>query len=477
MIKAIRYITVFASVLLISHACVMETESLDETFDRHSIKSDLPEILSNGKLTVLIENSSTSYFIYKEKKMGFEYELLKLFTDEIGVRLEVKVVHNLDNLIGMLNKGEGDLIACNYTVTKERSRQINFSEPFLQAHQVLIQRKPDGWEDMKEEEWREQLLHTADELVGKSVHVWKNSSYYQRLEHLQEEIGDTIHIEAVQGNMGGEELVEMVAEGLIDYTIIEDNVAKINTEFFDNLDASLALSVNQKMAFGMRKSSHLLKAKFDDWFVNFKKKGVFSHIYRRYFESKHLGFDTKKSFLALNGTNISEFDHFFKQAAKNSGWDWRLLSSVCYQESKFNPNALSFGGAYGMMQFMPNTGPSYGVFPDSEPLTQIMGGSMKLKADEKYWSMVTDPLQRKKFSLASYNAGRGHILDAQRLAKKHGLNPNVWDDNVEQMLLNLSKQEYYQDEVVRHGMVRSRTTYNYVREVTERYFEWIAIYD
>ena len=102
---------------------------------------------------------------------------------------------------------------------------------------------------------------------------------------------------------------------------------------------------------------------------------------------------------------------------------------------------------------------------------------MKLKADEKYWSMVTDPLQRKKFSLASYNAGRGHILDAQRLAKKHGLNPNIWDDNVEQMLLNLSKQEYYQDEVVRHGMVRSRTTYNYVREVTERYFEWIAIYD
>ena len=77
---------------------------------------------------------------------------------------------------------------------------------------------------------------------------------------------------------------------------------------------------------------------------------------------------------------------YFKQAAKNSGWDWRHLSSVAYQESKFNPNALSFGGAYGMMQFMPNTGPSYGVFPDSDPLTQIMGGAKKLKADEKFWS-------------------------------------------------------------------------------------------
>ncbi len=476
MIRAIRYIAVFVCITLFSHACVMEAASIDERFDRHTVKSDLPEILTNGKLTVLVENSSTSYFIYKEKKMGFEYELLKLFADEIGVRLDVKVVHNLDNLLDMLNSGEGDLIACNYTITKERGKQVSFSEPFLQAHQVLVQRKPDGWEKMKEAEWREKLLQSAEELAGKSVHVWKNSSYYQRLEHLQEEIGDTIHIEGVKGNMGGEELVEMVAEGLIDYTIIEDNVAKINTEFFDNLDATLALSVNQKMAFGMRKSSRLLKAKLDEWLIKFKKKGVFAHIYRRYFETKHLGFDTQKSFVALNGSNISEFDALFKQAAGKSGWDWRLLSAVAYQESKFNPQAQSFGGAYGMMQFMPNTGPHYGVYPDSDPLTQVMGGAMKLNADEKYWDMIKDPLQRKKFALASYNAGRGHIIDAQRLAKKHGLNPNIWDDNVEVMILNLSKQEYYQDEVVRHGMMRSKTTYNYVHEVFERYLQWVGIY-
>ncbi|MDG1332653.1 MAG: transporter substrate-binding domain-containing protein, partial [Crocinitomicaceae bacterium] len=472
MINAIRHIALFTGLIFISHSCVMETESIEETFNRPGIKSDLPEILTNGKLTVLIENSSTSYFIYKEKKMGFEYELLKLFADEIGVRLDVKVVNNLDNLIPMLNNGEGDLIACNYTITKERSKQVSFSVPFIEAKQVLVQRKPEGWDTTPEDEWEDEMVNSANQLIGKSVHVWKNSSYYQRLEHLQEEIGDTIHIEAVEGNMGGEELVEMVAEGLIDYTVIEDNVAKINTEFFKNLDASVALSVNQRMAFGMRKSSNLLKAKLDEWLVDFKKKGVFSHIYRRYFESKYLGFNTKKSFVALNGTNISEFDSYFKQAAENTDWDWRHLAAVAYQESKFNPNALSFGGAYGMMQFMPNTGPSYGVFPDSDPFTQIKGGAKKLQADEKYWKEVPDPFQRKKFALASYNAGRGHILDAQRLAEKHGLNHLVWDDNVEQMILNLSKQEYYQDEVVRHGMMRSKTTYNYVREVTERYFEW-----
>ena len=130
-----------------------------------------------------------------------------------------------------------------------------------------------------------------------------------------------------------------------------------------------------------------------------------------------------------------------------------------------------------MMQFMPNTGPTYHVYPDSSPPEQIMGGAMKLQADENFWSAVKDPFQRKKFSMASYNAGRGHILDAQRLAKKHGLNPYVWDDNVETMLLNLGKQEYYQDPLVRHGMIRSKTTYNYVHEVTDRYLEWVGVYE
>lgn len=130
-----------------------------------------------------------------------------------------------------------------------------------------------------------------------------------------------------------------------------------------------------------------------------------------------------------------------------------------------------------MMQFMPNTGPTYGVYPNSTPEAQILGAAKKLKADEKYWKDIPNEFQRKKFALASYNAGRGHILDAQRLANKYGLDPLIWDDNVEAMLLKLSKKEFYQDEVVRHGMMKTKITFNYVRQVTERYFDWVTIYD
>jgi len=461
-------------------SCVMESAdevTAEETFERPGVAVDLPEIMKKGKLTVLAENSTTSYFIYKGKKMGFEYEVLQLFAESLGLTLEVKIVNNLDSLITMLNRGDGDIIACNYTVTKERSRVINFSEPFIQTQQVLIQRKPDGWEDMKEEEWQAELISDPSQLAKKEVHVWKNSSYYQRLQHLQEEIGDTIFMEGVEGNIGGEELIEQVASGIIDYTIAENNVAKVNEQFFDNIYTGLDLSVKQKMAFGIRKSSHLLKAKLDAWLTEFKGKSTYKYISRKYYEMPHIARKSIKDNSSLDGTNISPYDNSFKKAAEMSGWDWRLIASVAYQESKFNPNALSFGGAYGMMQFMPNTGPHYGVFPDSPPGVQIMGGAKKLMADEKFWSAVPDPFQRKKFALGSYNAGRGHIQDAVRLAEKHGMNHLKWDDNVEVMLLNLSKREYYQDEVVRNGMMRGTTTYNYIRHVTERYMEWVTIYE
>lgn len=454
----------------------MENDPDDEKFERPSVSIDLPEVLQKGKLTILAENSSTSYFIYKGKKMGFEYEILKLFAEEIGVELEIKVVQNLDSLITMLNRGEGDIIACNYTVTRERNKVISFSKPFLQSQQVLVQRKPQGWEKMKEAEWKALMLNNPVQLAKKNIQVWQNSSYYERLVHLQEEIGDTIFFEGVQGNIGGEELIEMVSDGIIDYTITEDNVAKVNEQFFDNLYTSLQLSVEQKLAFGLRKSSHLLKVKLDEWLTAFMEKSTYKYIKRKYFESSKFTQGGRKDYTSLNGKSISQFDAFFKKAAEKSGWDWRLIAAISYQESKFNPNALSFGGAYGMMQFMPNTGPHYGVYPDSPPEVQIMGGAKKLMADEKYWTDVTDDFERKKFSMASYNAGRGHIKDAQRLAKKHGLNPHIWDDNVEKMLLNLSKQEYYQDEVVRHGMMRSKVTYRYVNEVMKRYFEWVAVY-
>jgi membrane-bound lytic murein transglycosylase F len=466
----------FLSLLILSN-CSEEAEKNVEKFERPSISIDLAEILKRGKLTVLAENSSTSFFIYRGKKMGFEYEILKEFANELGVELEIKIVNNLDDLTEMLNNGEGDLIACNYTVTRERSKIIDFSVPILRTPQVLIQRKPEGWEEMEPIQIEKKLLRDPAQLMHKKVHVWKNSSYYRRLMHLQEEIGDTIFIMEEDGKIGGEELIEMVSEGLIDYTVTEANIAKINQRFFENLDIATEISVRQKIAFGMRKSSPLLNVRLDKWLTNFMVKKTFKYLKSKYFDWKKSPVKAADYLAILKGGQLSKFDAIFKKAAaKSGGLDWQLIASVAYQESKFNPNVVGFGGAYGMMQFMPNTGPKYGVYPNSTPEVQINGAMKKMNSDFNNWINIPDKAQREKFTLATYNAGKGHVEDAQRLARKHGLNPFVWDDNVEQMLLNLSKSEYYRDEVVRNGAMRGAHTYKYVRTIYARYLEWKSVY-
>ncbi len=475
-IKTIYTLLILLLMMIVYDRCSSKKPIDQNAVLANSIRFDLPEILKKGKLTVLAENSSTSFFIYRGKKMGFEYEVLREFANELGVELEIRIVDNLDELTDLLNDGEGDLVACNYTVTKERCRLIDFSVPTMRTNQVLIQRKPKNWEKMKPYQIREKLINDPSQLARKRINVWKNSSYYQRLIHLEDEIGDTIFIQKEDGQIGAEELMEMVSEGMIDYTVTEANLAQINAGFYENLDMSLSLSVKQKIAFGIRKSSPLLKARLDKWLESFMRKTTFKYIKHKYYELAQVSSNTDKVLSSLKGGQISRYDVYFKKAAKKYGWDWRLLAALSYQESKFNPDVVSFGGAYSMMQFMPETGPIYGVYPSSPPEMQIMGGMKKLNSDFNSWSSVPDKVQRQKFALATYNSGRSHVVDAQRLAEKYGLNPTIWDDNVEVMMFNLSKQEYYRDPVVESGAAKGNVTHRYVREIMSRYLIWSTLY-
>lgn len=437
---------------------------------------DLPEILKRGKLIVLAENSSTSYFIYRGKKMGFEYELLREFAEELGVDLEVKTVDNLDEINRLLNEGEGDIVACNYTITRDRKEEIDFSLPFIRTSQVLIQRKPDGWESMTRDQIRKKILVDPIQLARKKIYVWNESSYYQRLKHLQEEIGDTILVQGESGEVSSEDLIEQVAEGEIDYTVVEKNIAQVNRRFYDNIDVELEISVRQKIGFAVRKTSPLLKARLNQWLGEYMTNASFKYMKHKYFELAELTSKSQSEFSSVKGGQLSKYDFYFKTEAAKYGWDWQLIASVAYQESKFNPTVTGFGGAYGMMQFMPEVGPKFGVYPNSPPDVQIAGGTKKLHRDFQNWPEVPDRRQRYKFALASYNAGMSHIKDAQRLALKYGLNPNMWDKNVEVMVRNLSKSEYYRDEVVENGAMRGGHTANYVNAVYSRYESYKSVY-
>ncbi len=422
-------------------------------------KFDLDKIQLKGKITVLIDNSSLSFFELRGKNMGFEYEILDSFAKSIGLRLEVKVIQNQKDFLRCLNNGEGDIIACNQAITLSAKKNIDFSIPFYKTHQVLIQRK--NVDSL--------LLKEAANLANKEVYITKDSPFEARLKQLSDEIGDEINCRYIESSPSIEDLVEMVASGKINYTVANENLARISNDLHANLYTKTVISAQQKIAFGLRKNNPKLKQRLNQFLRLYCVSPQFAFLKHRYFD--YMDIDPIIQIAPTTKGNISPFDQLFKNAAKKYGWDWKIIAAISCKESNFNPNARGLGGAFGLMQFMPNTGAHYGVYPNSSPEVQINGAMVMINKVYNSWSSIPDPEQRLKFTLGSYNAGKGHIDDAQRLAIKNGLNPQIWDGNVQLMVKKLADPTYYRDAVVRCGAYRGPASV-YATAVYQKYMSW-----
>ena len=431
---------------------------------------DLKEIKKRGKLLALTAYHANSYFIYKGEPRGFEYELLELLAKHLGVALEIVLVKNLDGIFNDLNEGKGDIIAYNLAITKERRKRVGFSEPHSIIPQVLIQRLPDNWLEMKRHEIDKMLITNPIDLIGKRVHVRKGSSYYSRLVHLSDEIGGDIEIVEAPGEISTEELISKVARGEIDYTICDDNLARINRLYHSNIDIGTAISFPQRIAWAVRKNSPVLEAAVNSWLAQLKSGPIFNVIYNRYYQDERsIRQRVKSEYFSSNSDKISPYDDIIKTEAQKINWDWRILASQIYQESQFDPNAKSWMGARGLMQLMPKVAQEYGVKNITNPSQNIAAGVGYLKWLENYWRGIPDSLERMKFILASYNAGLGHVQDARKLAQKNKKDPNIWDGNVAEFMLKKAQEKYYTDEVVEFGYCRGEEPVNYVMEIFDRY--------
>ncbi|MEQ8625960.1 MAG: transporter substrate-binding domain-containing protein [Vicingaceae bacterium] len=465
MIRPIKSSLVFsAGVLMLLFSCKDKTDEKNVS-TTGSKAYDLIEVKSAGKLRALVDNSSTSYFVYKGTPMGFEYELLSRFASAINVELAVEPIKDLDNIIDSLLVYKGDVIAANLTVTRDRTQNVSFTKPLILSKQVLVQRYP------KSNDEATSLVESPSELEGKEVYVRKNSSFYNRLQNLSEEIGGEIILKEVASNITVEQLIKKVAKGEIDYTIADEHVAKINKAFFPNIHIKTAVSLEQQIAWAVRKESPDLLIALNEWLRNFKKTTDYRVIYLKYFGNTTLYRTRVRSQLFTSKSGqLSPYDQIVKKYAKETGWDWRLLTSIIYQESQFNHNAVSWTGAQGLMQLMPTTAAEYGLDSSAGPQQNISAGIEYLEwIDKQFQEKVSDTEERRKFVLAAYNVGLGHVFDAIRLAEKNGLKKTVWDKNVAEMLLNKSKPKYYEDEVVYYGYCRGSEPYKYVNEILSRY--------
>ncbi len=439
------------------------------SIDSPQVKLDLPAIKERGKLVAITGYSSTSYFVYRGRPMGYEYELLKRLAEHLGVELKIKTAKNMDQVFNMLNKGEGDIVAYGMTVTLDRKEKVDFTHYLDKVTQVLVQKRPENWRRMSMSRINDSLVKSALGLIGKTIHVRKNSSYYERLKNLEEEIGGHINIETVPGDVSTDELIRRVAEGEIEYTVADKNIAQINKTYHPNIDIRTDISFPQRLAWAVRKNSPELLNAVNDWVTQMRKKDVYYVIYNKYFKNRKLQTKRVKSELySKSSGKISEYDHLFKKYGRKIGVDWRLLASQAYQESHFRPTVASWAGAKGLMQLMPATAKRFGATNTSDPEQSVKAGTNYLQWLEKHWKSIEDSTERLKFMLASYNVGEGHVKDAQRLAEKYDKDPTKWE-NVKEFLLKKQKREYYNDPVVNYGYCRGREPVNYVREIMERF--------
>ena len=417
---------------------------------------DLPQIIEKGELVVLTMNSSTSYFNYRGEPMGFQYELAQMFCHSIGVELKVKTVNRENELMSQLLAGEGDLIAYNLPVTKDRKSQLKFCGEEYITHQVLIQRED------------KDAVKDVTQLIDKEIYVLPGK-YSTRLENLDEELGGGIIIHTVSADsIETEDLITWVAEGKIDYTVASNELAKINRTYHRNLNIDMEISFDQRSAWAVRPNSPLLAEAVDQWQEENKNSPAIQLCVQRYFgRDKHT---PQGSILSIEEGKISYFDEYFRKYATEINWDWRMLAALVFTESNFDPTVVSWAGAKGLMQLMPSTAHAFGVPEgmEQDPEESIKAGVKYIASLQRMFRKVTDRNEQNKFVLAAYNAGAGHVIDAMALTEKYGGNKYQWDHQVERYILLKSHEQYYQDPVCKNGYFRGQETYNFVRKILAR---------
>ncbi|MBD3868715.1 MAG: transporter substrate-binding domain-containing protein [Acidobacteria bacterium] len=421
---------------------------------------DLAAIRERQVLRVLTKNNSATYFMHRGEQKGFEYELARELADSLGLRLQIIVPPRGDLLVPWLREGRGDLIAAAMTVTPEREREIRFSHPYREETEQVVQRTD------------EPALTGPQDLAGRTVVVRRSSSYRRSLEKLQETVGFTI-ADAPE-EMETEELIAGVAEGLCDLTVADRSILEIERQYRNDVHGPLTIGAPGRLAWAVRQDNENFLLEVNLFLDQHYRGTLFNVLENRYFgDSRRLVRRIEPSSAGKAG--LSPYDHLFRKHGKKQKLDWRLLAAQAYQESRFDPDAESWAGAVGVMQVMPETAREMGITGDlTDPEVGIEAGARYLRRlIDLFEEDQLAPSVRLRFALGAYNAGRGHVLDARRIARSTGRDPDRWFDHVEEAMLLLKKAEYAS--VARFGYCRGDQPRNYVRDITDRYLSYTQI--
>lgn len=421
-------------------------------------RADLAEIRRRGVLRVLTRNNAASYFLYRGEEMGFDYELARRFARRLDVRLEMVVPPEPGQLVEWLLDGRGDMIAASLTVNPGRERLVSFTRPYTQVSELLV--VPSG-----------SAVDEAGDLEGRSITVQRSSSYHPQLVELSRDVD--FEIEEAAEALEVDQLIEAVAEGDYAATVADSNLLDIELTWRDDVESAFALGDPLPVAWATAPDSTELHRVADEFLAEQHGTEFLNVLERKYFTDRDTVARQAKAAVAGRG-RLSPYDELFRSNAPRADLDWRLLASQAYQESRFDPTARSWAGAIGLMQIMPRTALHMGVRGNlRDPAVSTAAGVKYMGWLLSRFEKTLPFADRLLFSLASYNAGRGHILDGRRLARQHGYDPDSWFGNVERVLPLLEKRSVARQ--ARYGYCRCTEPVAYVTAIHQRYLAYAEI--
>ena len=435
---------------------------LAHQFTRHrqqTFTDDLSGLKERRRLRMITRNNPMTYFIFRGLQVGFEYELMKKFASQHDLRLEIVIPDSHAELLSYLNEGKGDVVASAMTITEERQEQTAFTRPYNEVSELVVVRAD------------EDSINSLQDLVGRPIHVRASSSFYTTLMALRDSI-EGIEIALVPDDVETEEILVGVEEGVYDITMCDSNLLDVERAYGRQLKAAFSVKPAE-LGWAVRKDNTDLLSALDEYIRQEKGGLFFNMMKKRYFENTRTIAKAKDSMRVDLSGQLSPYDDLTKKYASQYGLDWRLITAQMYQESKFDPKAVSWVGAQGLMQVMPSTGEQLGFIDLHEPAVGIHAGVKYMYQLINRFDHKLPMEERLRFALASYNVGYGHVLDARRLAREMRWDANRWFGNVEKAMRLLSQPEYY--ERARYGFCRGGQPVHYVENIQRFYDAYVEV--
>ena len=441
MSKFLPYIAGLSLILIALNACAPQ-------------KPALQNIQDAGVLHVLTRNAATTYFTGPNGAEGFEYDLTRAFAKHLGVSLKITTEDNLKNMLDKVQNNEVDFAAAGLTITPEREKFLRFSSSYQSITQQLVYHRSIP------------RPKTMEDAVDGMMEVMANSSHVEKLKELSKKYPRLSWDENKEA--GSSELLTLVEENLIDFTIADSNEIILSRRFRPHLRIAFNVSKPQQLGWAFSKNGDdSLFKEANKFLKSYKKSGQLAQLIKRHYNhARKYNYAGTPTYLGHVRYRLPRYQAMFEKEAEVNDLDWQLLAAIAYQESHWNPRAISPTGVKGIMMLTNATAGDLGITDRTKADQSIKGGAQYIRELTAKFSDKLDEKDRLWFTLAAYNVGFGHVKDARIITKRRGGNPDKWVD-VKESLPLLSIARWHKK--TRYGYARGNEPVKYVENIRSYY--------